>query len=38
MTLPTNASNLIRVNGVELAYQVVGEGAPLVLLHGGCSD
>ena len=24
-----------RVNGIELAYQVFGQGAPLVLLHGG---
>jgi pimeloyl-ACP methyl ester carboxylesterase len=30
-----NASNIARVNGIELGYQVVGEGAPLVLLHGG---
>lgn len=30
-----NSSNLTRVNGIELAYQVFGEGEPLVLLHGG---
>ncbi len=30
-----NSSNLASVNGIELAYQVFGEGEPLVLLHGG---
>ncbi len=35
MTMPTNSSGVARVNGIELAYQVVGEGEPLVLLHGG---
>jgi pimeloyl-ACP methyl ester carboxylesterase len=30
-----NSSNLAVVNGIELAYQVFGEGEPLVLLHGG---
>src|SRR6266571_4464912 len=33
--MPTNASEVARVNGIELAYQVIGEGEPLVLLHGG---
>ena len=33
--MSANASNIARVNGIELGYQVVGEGAPLVLLHGG---
>jgi len=28
-------SNLARVNGIELGYQVFGKGKPLVLLHGG---
>lgn len=28
-------NNLARVNGIELGYQIVGEGKPLVLLHGG---
>ena len=28
-------SNLVRVNGIELGYQVFGEGKPLILLHGG---
>ena len=23
------------VNGIELGYKVIGEGAPLILLHGG---
>ena len=35
MTKPTSTSNVARVNGIELAYQVVGEGEPLILLHGG---
>jgi pimeloyl-ACP methyl ester carboxylesterase len=33
--MPTNASSLARVNGIELGYLVVGEGEPLILLHGG---
>lgn len=28
----------IRVNGVELYYEVVGEGYPLVMLHGNRED
>ena len=35
MTTPTAASGLAPVNGIELAYQVFGEGKPLILLHGG---
>ena len=37
MTASTVSSGLAAVNGVELAYQLFGEGgpAPLVLLHGG---
>jgi pimeloyl-ACP methyl ester carboxylesterase len=31
--MPT--SSVVQVNGVELGYQVVGEGEPLILLHGG---
>jgi pimeloyl-ACP methyl ester carboxylesterase len=34
-TMPTNSSRVARVNGIELGYQVVGEGEPLILLHGG---
>jgi pimeloyl-ACP methyl ester carboxylesterase len=34
-TMPTNSSSVVRVNGIELGYQVVGEGEPLILLHGG---
>src|SRR5947209_7461357 len=30
-----NTSGVGRVNGIELGYQVVGEGKPLILLHGG---
>jgi pimeloyl-ACP methyl ester carboxylesterase len=33
--MPTTASSVARVNGIELGYQIVGEGAPLLLLHGG---
>jgi pimeloyl-ACP methyl ester carboxylesterase len=35
MTMPTNTSGVLKVNGVELGYRMVGEGAPLILLHGG---
>jgi pimeloyl-ACP methyl ester carboxylesterase len=28
----------LRVNGVELYYEVIGEGDPLVLVHGGWGD
>src|SRR2546429_6776810 len=33
--MATNKSGVARVNGIELAYQVVGQGEPLILLHGG---
>src|SRR6266508_6333351 len=33
--MPASDSNVARVNGIELGYQVFGEGQPLVLLHGG---
>jgi pimeloyl-ACP methyl ester carboxylesterase len=35
MTMPANASQLAKVNGIELGYQQFGEGEPLLLLHGG---
>ena len=35
MSGSTNASTIARVNGIELAYQDLGTGSPLVLLHGG---
>src|SRR4029450_9665082 len=35
MTMPANASQLAKVNGIELGYQAFGEGEPLLLLHGG---
>jgi pimeloyl-ACP methyl ester carboxylesterase len=36
MTAPSSPRyGLAAVNGVELAYQTYGSGAPLVLLHGG---
>ena len=35
MTTPASASETVKVNGIELGYQVFGEGEPLVLLHGG---
>ena len=31
----TTSSKIAHVNGIELAYQVFGKGAPLILLHGG---
>jgi pimeloyl-ACP methyl ester carboxylesterase len=30
-----NSSSLVKVNGIELGYQVFGKGEPLILLHGG---
>jgi pimeloyl-ACP methyl ester carboxylesterase len=35
MTTTTAASRTAAVNGIELAYQVFGQGDPLILLHGG---
>jgi pimeloyl-ACP methyl ester carboxylesterase len=32
---PANTSRIARVNGIELGFQVVGHGQPLILLHGG---
>lgn len=33
-----DASNIIEVNGVQLHYAVVGEGRPVVLVHGNAED
>lgn len=33
--MSTNDSRLASVNGIELGYRDVGEGEPLILLHGG---
>src|SRR5438132_14233862 len=33
--MQANAYDVAQVNGIELGYRVVGEGGPLVLLHGG---
>lgn len=35
MTKATSTSAIARVNGIDLAYQLLGAGSPLVLLHGG---
>src|ERR1700694_783657 len=35
MSKPTSISKVAQVNGIELAYQDLGTGSPLVLLHGG---
>jgi pimeloyl-ACP methyl ester carboxylesterase len=35
MTTTTSAFRAATVNGIELAYQVFGQGEPLILLHGG---
>jgi len=35
MTISMNVSTIARVNGIQLAYQDLGSGSPLVLLHGG---
>src|SRR5438552_19205459 len=34
MSISTSVSTVARVNGIQLAYQVIGTGSPLVLLHG----
>ena len=33
-----DATNIVEVNGVELHYAVVGEGRPVVLVHGNAED
>src|SRR5437588_9624126 len=33
--MDANDTKIASVNGIELGYAMVGEGAPLVLLHGG---
>jgi pimeloyl-ACP methyl ester carboxylesterase len=33
--MPTSNSSVAQVNGIELGYRIVGEGEPLILLHGG---
>ncbi len=33
--MPADDSRVATVNGIQLGYRVLGEGAPLVLLHGG---
>src|SRR2546428_5222313 len=33
--MQANAYDVAQVNGIELGYRVVGEGEPLILLHGG---
>jgi pimeloyl-ACP methyl ester carboxylesterase len=33
--MPANDRKVAEVNGIELGYRIVGEGEPLVLLHGG---
>jgi pimeloyl-ACP methyl ester carboxylesterase len=35
MTMSNDASQVAKVNGIELGYQIFGEGEPLILLHGG---
>src|SRR5712691_896730 len=35
MSKSTSTSTIAHVNGIELGYQVLGTGSPLVLLHGG---
>ena len=35
MTTTATQTNYAPVNGIELYYQIHGEGDPLVLLHGG---
>jgi pimeloyl-ACP methyl ester carboxylesterase len=35
MATTTSAARTAHVNGIDLAYQVFGQGDPLILLHGG---
>ena len=35
MSKSTTSSKIAHVNGIDLAYQELGSGSPLVLLHGG---
>src|SRR5256714_503183 len=35
METPTNAGQTVSVNGIEMYYEIRGDGEPLVLLHGG---
>src|SRR5204862_3830178 len=35
MAITTARSGLATVNGIELWYEIHGDGSPLVLLHGG---
>src|SRR4051812_47948567 len=35
MTKPPSTASVARVSGIELAYQVLGQGEPVILLHGG---
>jgi hypothetical protein len=33
--MPTTDTQVANVNGIQLGYRVVGQGSPLILLHGG---
>src|SRR3989440_12188069 len=35
MNMAAKTTSLARVNGIELGYEIFGEGEPLILLHGG---
>jgi pimeloyl-ACP methyl ester carboxylesterase len=35
MSRPTSLSKVAHVNGIDLGYQDLGAGSPLILLHGG---
>src|SRR2546429_6435062 len=35
MSRSAGATPVARVNGIELGYQILGTGSPLILLHGG---
>jgi hypothetical protein len=37
-TSPDQAVEVIRTSGLEIAYECVGEGPPLVFVHGAASD
>ncbi len=38
MSIPATPATFAEVNGIDMFYRVVGEGPPMLLIHGGLSD
>ncbi len=38
MTIPASPAAFAQINGIEMYYRIVGEGPPILLIHGGLSD